>query len=984
MKQFLPLILISLAIGLTAAPPERPDHPDRPDRKIRIQKQIAAAAAAKNTEIVIDANAPKTTRFAAGELQGFLRQIFDEKIPVVHQPTAGKVSFILGVNVWTREAGLDTGKLVRDAFIIRTAKNRIYIAGLDDPKADSEKEIARGGVWGQLYERGTLFGVYDFLERVAGVRMYFPGELGTIIPKTNELQVPEMDIYDRPDFTQRRFSAFWDGSYFEGENRNAVINPAKNLNSYRLRTATEIIPCVHGLNSFRYIQRFGKTNPEYFALLSNGKRSNDPAVQHSGQLCYTSGIMEEIYQDVRSYLKGESADVRKIPAPGKLPGYGWGPNTFGVNGKIVDIMPQDGFSGCCCPKCQAAYKKGDPQYASELIWNNTIDIAERVKKEGLGGYITMMVYTPYRRIPAREIPDNVLVMVAESGPWSKGNQVQKQRDDNEIRSWNKKIGRKVWLWNYATKVSTLKMPGIPQMSPRAFGEYYQNIAPWIFGAFAESSSDRFLYNYLNYYVFAKVAWDNKTDLAALLNEHYRLMFGKAAPEMRRLYELLEDKWVNQIAGRVSDTPLGPMTIPPSDHALWTDIYSPEVQKTLNGLLERAAKAVPANSKEAARIALIRREFYEPLRTEYQNWRNTTDKVKGLKFYFTGEPEKAICLSPVSKPGEKSRETVETAVRIWKTDKALHIRFECAEPEIGNIVAVKRKTDDRNIWQDNSVEIFLNPSGDRKTYYQLMVNSEGSLSDQKCVRDGAKSAEDISWNSDASVKVEKQAAAWIAEIAIPLDNLPGLKTEFPANFARNRILKRNAAGYETLYQWSPFARGFHDLENYGTLSAETDANILINSDFSLPAQRTNRHFGIWKGSAWLGGWIGDEKNPPVLDNASRISPPASLRLQGKNVTIMQSLPKLKPDTKYRLSFYVKLENVKPLMQGGGVCANIWDDANRWFPDHNKLTGTTDWTFQNYEFTSGKNTNGKNASYIRLRILNAEGTVWFDDVRLEEIK
>lgn len=36
-------------------------------------------------------------------------------------------------------------------------------------------------------ERATLFGVYEFLMRYAGVRMYFQGEPGTIIPKTAAL-----------------------------------------------------------------------------------------------------------------------------------------------------------------------------------------------------------------------------------------------------------------------------------------------------------------------------------------------------------------------------------------------------------------------------------------------------------------------------------------------------------------------------------------------------------------------------------------------------------------------------------------------------------------------------------------------------------------------------------------------------------------------------------------------------------------------------
>ena len=100
-------------------------------------------------------------------------------------------------------------------------------------------------------------------------------------------------------------------------------------------------------------------------------------------------------------------------------------------------------------------------------------------------------------------------------------------------------------------------------------------------------------------------------------------------------------------------------------------------------------------------------------------------------------------------------------------------------------------------------------------------------------------------------------------------------------------------------------------------------------------------------------------------------------------LLQYLPKLKQNTKYRLSYYVKLQDVKALKRGGGVCANLFDDRNRWFPTYNYLTGTNDWIYQTFEFTTGKNTNAKIKAYLRLRIFNAKGTVWFDDVKLEEI-
>ena len=983
MSKFIASILCISCLVCFAVPPEVAIPPER---HIQIGEKNAAVATAANTEIVLASDASETTRFAAKELQAFLYLIFGKAIPVVNQVSKDKVSFILGVNAWSKEAKLDTAKLVRDSFLIRTDSSKIFIAGLDDPKEKPEQAIQKGGVWSQLYERGTLFGVYDFLERVVGVRMYFPGELGTIVPKKDQILIPEMDIFDRPDFTQRKVSTFWDGEYFEGENRNVTINPAKTLNNYRLRLETVYLPCCHGLNGFQYIQRFGKTHPEYFALQSNGNRSNDPSVQHPGQLCYTSGIMEEIYQDTRSYLNGEKADVRRIPAPGQnTKGFRWGVNTS--KGIYVDIMPQDSFTGCCCEKCQASYKKDDPHYATELIWGNIVSIANRLKKDGIPGFVTMMAYRPYRRVPAFDIPDNVLVMVAETGPWFKGNPVQKKLDNGEIKAWTKKLGRKVWIWNYVTKVSTLTMPGVPQMSPRAYGEYYKELAPWIFGAFAESESDRFLYNYLNYFIFAKVTWDNKADVNALLDEHYRLMFGKAAPVMKKFYEQLEDNWVGKIAGRTVDTQLGPVGAPPSDYDLWNKVYSAEVLTSMDMDLKKAAELAGKDTLETKRIVLIRKEFYDPLVAASENYHKMSSAVTGLKFHIGSGPSASLYLIPLRKESSSGlKKIVRTRVQVWKTPADLHISFVCEEPNMADIVAIKRKMDDTDIWKDNSVEVFLNPSGDRKNYYQLMVNSEGALADQKAVKLGATSQHDFGWNSGAVIKVEKQKDSWNAEIAIPLKNLPDLKEEFPANFTRSRILK-TGADYETLYIWSPFARGFHDLENYGSLTVKPDKSILINGDFSMLPTRSPRHFGIWKGSQWSGGWFGEipsAENKCALDSTVCVSTLYSMMLQtDKSNSVTQYLPALKPDTKYRLSFYVKLRDVKPVKAGGGVCANIWDDANRWFPAHNWLTGTMDWTFQSYEFKTGKGTNQKVKSSLSLRILNAGGTAWFDDVRLEEI-
>ena len=96
-------------------------------------------------------------------------------------------------------------------------------------------------------------------------------------------------------------------------------------------------------------------------------------------------------------------------------------------------------------------------------------------------------------------------------------------------------------------------------------------------------------------------------------------------------------------------------------------------------------------------------------------------------------------------------------------------------------------------------------------------------------------------------------------------------------------------------------------------------------------------------------------------------------------------KLKSNTKYRISFKVKLENVVQMSKSAsGFCVNIWDDANRWFPRGRWLAGTMDWTYMSFiHKTSAKAGNAK-TSYIHARLMNCTGTAWVDDISIEEIE
>lgn len=573
----------------------------------------------ETTEVVIAPDAPKAVLFAVEEMTNFLSRAFGRSVPVVTAPTAGRKGIYLGDNEWCRRAGIRVGSLARDAFGLVSDGRGVYIAGRDDPREDTRRAVYSpwSGYWSQYHEHATLFGAYEFLERYAGVRMYFPGELGTIVPKTAAIRVPRVSDTVTPAFLHRNYSAFADGPYFEGDDRDKVLLPARKLNYQRNRMQTIYVPCCHGSNGFNIQRRFAKTRPEYMMLYEkDGKlvRDVDPGASshHRGQLCHSSAVYDEIYEDILSYFRGDPPSVRGIAEET------WPVMTF--RRPWVDVMPQDGFRPCQCAKCRAAYRTGETHYASELIWGRTVELADRLARAGCPVRITQMAYPPYRRIPDLKIPANVDVMVAESGPWSVSNPAGLRREYDEIRRWNEKLGRKVWIWTYVNKFGAMNLPGIPNGTPRAWAKYYREVAPWISGVFAECENDRFFYNHLSYYVFGKICWNPDTDVDALMDEYFRLMFGPAADPMARLVAEIEDKWVNDVSGTLADTPLGPMRQPPSPYALYMRIYSLETLKRWYGWIREASAAVPPGSLEARRIALYRDEILVPLATDAKRYR----------------------------------------------------------------------------------------------------------------------------------------------------------------------------------------------------------------------------------------------------------------------------------------------------------------------------------------------------------------------------
>ena len=321
--------------------------------------------------------------------------------------------------------------------------------------------------------------------------------------------------------------------------------------------------------------------------------------------------------------------------------------------------------------------------------------------------------------------------------------------------------------------------------------------------------------------------------------------------------------------------------------------------------------------------------------------------------------------------------VNTCIELQKTADSLIIKGTCEEPRMKDIAAKATKREDSLTFMDSCVEILLNPSCDRTNYFQFVVNSNGALTDYKCTKN---KKSDQKWNSNATVKAEKLADAWRFELTIPLKDLGKIDPNgFHANFARNRMFKDTKS---TFYMWTlfPGSRGFHSVDEWGVIKfAAKPENIVPNGNFEKVNPKTKRAEG------W--GYWPKKGMKITLDEKTFISGGRSLclELDGSvkgNINAGCRLPGLKPNKKYRLSYYLKTENL--IGKSGAGAFIYFFKSNGMALPRVQISGTNPWHRVCVEFKTPALTGSDYVPPMGLWIWNAKGKAWFDEIRIDEVK
>ncbi|MBI4027561.1 MAG: DUF4838 domain-containing protein [Verrucomicrobia bacterium] len=745
--------------------------------------------------IYLAPTAPASVKLAAEELQAHLEKSTGVKLPILNETRSPMIC--LGDNEESRRAGFASDALSDEGFRMVTKAGNLYIVGKDWP--DDNKK------WDRCDSTGTLWGVYDFLERVVGVRWLMPGPLGEDIPQHREsLRVPALDLAEAPPVLSR---------VLECSPRD---HPDVRVWQRRHRLGKSIEP-AYGHNWADHPSTpVLLAHPEYMPLHADGTREKPIGDRAWGsyehKFCLSNpGLIE-------AFANSLIASLDKNP------------RRFGES-----MAPSDGTGGCVCPECRK-FKLTDtngswgdfPPYGysqTPLVLHFYNGVARIVGKKypdrWVGGLAyTDYVYPPYEKV---KIDPNVFISIAINAGY--GFKFYKPetaaRVQKIISGWAGLVRNLGWYdvstWMRNPAGAPLP-PGIPIIKTTfaAFGKSlkainYQAQEAWGYGA-------------AHNYVVAKMIWNPQADAGAIYCEFLKRAYGPAASTMERLHDLVEESLRKYIIQK-----------PYPDHEIWYDtaqeVYAPihaqieqlclkaraeaqtENQKKrlemfgdnlvmLNWNLRRAGLIKPDEkspffrtdeaydrflSDRKGSMAIVDLAFYEKWRWQTALWNpeNRSIAIRSLPAGVAapridgdlGDPAwQPAAVADGFRQNECRREAAhrQTSVKLMCDPETLYVAFTCREDEVQKIRRECKTKDSDSLIKDDVVELCFQPV--RGNPVEISVNAANTT--KVCGKVNLTSGTRV---GDTS---------WVVEMAIPFENLglagPPAGATWRGNFARRRV------------------------------------------------------------------------------------------------------------------------------------------------------------------------------------------------------
>ncbi len=355
--------------------------------------------------------------------------------------------------------------------------------------------------------RGTLYGVYEVLERYGGCRWY--ASFFSRIPEKKTWTVPALDRTETPAFVMREpywFDMF-DGDFAARARSNGNQPNLRSKHGGKIRFGRKLF--VHSFYRLMPPNEFFPEHPEYYSEL-DGKRQAD-----HGQLCLSNPDV------VRIVTERVLERIRKDPTA-----------------KLFSVSQNDWHGYCTCAKCRAIDEREGSPAGSMIAFVNKV--AEAVQKEFPNVWIETLAYQYTRRPPKTIRPrHNVVPRLCSiecdfSSPLDVSPYKQNVSFVEDMKGWSA-ISDKLYVWDYTTNFRMYIGPHPNFAALQGNVKFFRDNR--VVGLFEQGAyqSHHAEFAELRAWVLAKLLWNPDLDMEALYDDFFNGYYGPAAAKPIRTY-----------------------------------------------------------------------------------------------------------------------------------------------------------------------------------------------------------------------------------------------------------------------------------------------------------------------------------------------------------------------------------------------------------------------------------------------------------------
>ena len=458
---------------------------------------------------------------AAMTLSFFAFEIRLPKTPDAPEKNAGKelqkyLQVLSGepIRVSLRQSG--HGHAIEGDICIGKTPESLKALGLSDWESLRPDEVlykvdADGVLWiAGEGSRGTLYAVYEFLEREYGVR-FFTSDCELLPKTTGALALPARGTAHQyaPPFISRVafFQSILEGSpEFLTKTRNNFLGNFRAMPE-EFGSFDSILGFVHTMGTLLPEENFAE-HPEWFAL-RDGVRYPGSAI---GQPCLSNqGARQEIIRNALAALRKD-----------------------GGKSRYISVSQNDNQRYCQCDDCNAFVAEHGNQ--TDLLMDCVNQVADAVAKEFPGVYVDTLAYNYTRQPPKTIMPrDNVAIRYCtiEAHAFFPLESPQNNELFQELIQW-KPVAKHMLIWNYVTDFAKYYLPHPDfhafAQDTRLFQEcnainIFQQGAYEACGVAADLAD-------LRVYMLSRLLWNPQEDEYLLLDEFLQNFYGPAEPYVR--------------------------------------------------------------------------------------------------------------------------------------------------------------------------------------------------------------------------------------------------------------------------------------------------------------------------------------------------------------------------------------------------------------------------------------------------------------------